>query len=177
MTEAGCLLGGRPNGWKRESETMRDFMKKIILVLIVLSTAIAASFGLYAGGDPKSGVDPIISHNLKQYMSKFGTLVAGLEILKMKEKKPDWESIDHTLIEMNQTLSEMQKVDTTNSYKEYTDLLATSLADIKKMSQKQDKNIYDAFDKLTNTCFQCHAARRPSDFLKTKKSQQISGVN
>jgi len=149
------------------------FKKSLLFLSFILVTSFTLS-SLHAGGDPKSGVDPIISHNLKQYMSKFGALVAGLEILKLKEKKPDWESIDHTIGELNQILSQMQKADTTNSYKEYTDLLATSLADINKMSQKRDKNIYNAFDKLTNTCFQCHAAHRPADFLNPNKNQKIS---
>lgn len=149
-------------------------MKKYSLYLLLMVLVCTVSYNLKAGGNMKPGVDPIISHNLKPYMSKFGTLVAGLEILKLKEKKPDWESIDQTLTEMNKIVSEMQKADTLNAYKEYTDLLSSSLADIQKMSQKRDKHIYDAFDKLTNTCFQCHAAHRPSDFLNPKKNQKIS---
>lgn len=150
-------------------------VKKYFFILFLFAFAFSIfNPAVFAGGDPKTDIPPTASHALKKYMSKFGTLVAGLEILKLKEKKPDWASIDYTLSEMNKTLSEMQKADSSNAYKEYTDLLATSLADIKKLSEKRDKAIYDSFDKLSNTCFQCHAAHRPSDFLKPKKNQQYT---
>ncbi|GEM_PF-2788277 len=127
-----------------------------------------------AGGSSTAEISPTASHALKQYMAKFGTLMAGLEILKVKEKKPDWASIDLTLSEMSKILMEMQKTDTAGAYKEYTELLATSLVALKKMSEKKDKNIYEGFDKLSNTCFQCHAAHRPADFLKPKGNERIS---
>ncbi len=150
---------------------MKKYFSILFLLVFVLLTF---NLNVFAGGNPKGDVAPSATHPLKKYMAKFGTLVAGLEILKIKEKKPDWASIDYTLNEMNKILKEMQDVDTTNAYKEYTDLLANSLADIKKLSDKKDIHIYDAFDKLSNTCFQCHAAHRPADFLKPKKNQQLS---
>jgi hypothetical protein len=112
---------------------------------------------------------------LKVYMAKFGSMFAGLEIMKIKEKKPDWEAIDLTLQEMSSTLAEMQKADEKNTYKEYTDLLAAGLVDLKAQSKRRDKKIFDGIDKLSNTCFQCHAVHRPADFIMPKKDQRISG--
>lgn len=149
-------------------------MKKLALLFAAILLGLLSSQTLFAGGDPKVDLAPLASHALKKYMTHFGSLVAGLEILRLKEKKPDWQSIETTIHELNKLLSDMQKTDTTHAYKEYTDLLATHLANIKKMSEKRNINIYDEFDKLTNTCFQCHAAHRPADFLKPKQNQRLS---
>ncbi len=90
---------------------------------------------------------------LKKDMSKFGSLLAGLEIIKLKEKKPDWDAINLTLQEMSSTLSEMQNADTSNAYKEYTDVLASGLVDLREKAQQRDKTIFDGIDQLSNTCF------------------------
>ncbi len=112
---------------------------------------------------------------LKKDMSKFGSLLAGLEIIKLKEKKPDWDAINLTLQEMSSTLSEMQNADTNNVYKEYTDVLTSGLLDLKQKAQKRDQTIFDGIDQLSNTCFKCHAAHRPADIILPKKNQRISG--
>src|SRR5262245_19444068 len=129
---------------------------------------------LEAGGGPPPEFEIKNSRDLKQFMNKFGTYIAGIEILKVREKNRDWGTIDLTLKEMEQNLQALQKADTSNFYKEFTDQLATQLADLKVMSQRKDKKIFDGFDKLTNTCFQCHAVHRPSDFLKPKENRRIS---
>jgi len=107
-------------------------------------------------------------------MANFGSMIAGLEIMKLKEKKPDWDAINITLQEMSSTLSEMQQADTTNAYKEYTDVLAAGLVDLKAQSKIRDKKIFEGIDKLSNTCFQCHAAHRPADFILPKKNQRLT---
>lgn len=170
-----CIIAGLLNIFYKKRLGGR--VKKPLSILFLAVWAFLFSLPCFAGGDTKVEVPPKASHALKQYMSKFGSLVAGLEILKLKEKNPDWKTIDKTVADMNQTLSDMQKADTNNAYKEYTDLLATSLADIRQLAEKKDRNIYNSFDKLSNTCFQCHAAHRPADFLKPKKNQQLSGQN
>jgi hypothetical protein len=108
-------------------------------------------------------------------MAKFGALLAGLEILRLKEKKPDWEAINLTLDELTQALGEMQKADTTHAYKEYTDVLAAGMVELRDKAQKQDKKFFHSVDKLTDTCFKCHAAHRPGDYLVPKGNQRISG--
>ncbi len=126
-------------------------------------------FSLQAGGKPTNPVDPQTTISLKQYMAKFGTLMAGVEILRIKEKQQiDWETIDLTLNEMTKTLNDMQAADKTGAYKAYTELLSGQLNDLKKQSQEKNKKIYDSFGKLSHTCFGCHAAHRPADFLVPK---------
>jgi hypothetical protein len=108
-------------------------------------------------------------------MADFGTLVAGMEILRFKEKKPDWAAIDTTLKEMEQTLQKMRTADQTGNYKEFTDLLDQNLQEVKSYGLKRDKKVFDAFDKLTNSCFKCHAAHRPSDFpLPPQQNPKLS---
>jgi hypothetical protein len=145
--------------------------------LLLFLFGFAFSPRLEAGGGPPPETEIKSSKDLKQFMYKFGALVAGIEILKVKEKTLDWGTIDLTLKEMGQNLEALQKADTSNFYKQFTDQLADQLTELKMMSRKKDKNIYDGFDKLTNTCFQCHAVHRPSDFLKPKENRRISGGN
>lgn len=114
------------------------------------------------------------TRDLKQFMQKFGSLVAGMELIRIKEKKPDWPSIDLTVREMSAALESLQKADKTNAYKGFTDQLTAQMIVIKKLDEKKDSKIYEAFDKLTNTCFQCHAVHRPADFLKPKGGREIS---
>jgi hypothetical protein len=150
---------------------------KRVFALGLLLFAFGSTFSsrLNAGGGPPPETEIKSTKDLKQFMYKFGALVAGIEILKVKEKNLDWGTIDLTLKEMEQNLEALQKADTSNFYKQYTDQLAAQLTDLKVMSRRKDKNIYDGFDKLTNTCFQCHAVHRPSDFLKPKENRRISG--
>jgi hypothetical protein len=108
---------------------------------------------------------------LKKYMSNFGAMMAGLEIMRLKEKKPDWEVINLTLKEMSSTLEEMQRADAENAYKEYTDVLASGLTDLKQKASTQNKKFYDSLDKMSDTCFKCHAAHRPGDYLTPGKDR------
>lgn len=147
-------------------------LKTLSLGFILGALLIApASSGAYSTGsvDPNNPEQVRSTMALKQYMGHFGTLVAGMEIMRAKEKKPDWDAIAITLKEMEKTLSEMQKADQAGNYKEFTSVLESNLAEVKKYGAKKDPKIYDAFDKLTNTCFNCHAAHRPSDFLIPKE--------
>jgi len=125
-------------------------------------------------GPVESRPDTVSTKALKQYMSKFGALVAGLEILRTKEPKPDWAVIGISLKEMDTNLQQMLKTDKTGAYKNYTDALTEQMAELKKMNEKKDKRIYDGIDKLTDTCFKCHAAHRPGDFLNPKADQKLS---
>ena len=112
---------------------------------------------------------------LKKYMANFGSMIAGLEIMAVKEKKVDWDVVNLTLQEMSRTLAEMQKADEENAYKEYTDLLAAGLIDLKKEELSRNKEFFDSVNRLTNTCFKCHAAHRPGDYLVPKKDKRLSG--
>ncbi|MDX1386122.1 MAG: hypothetical protein R3257_00935 [bacterium] len=108
---------------------------------------------------------------LKKYMQQFGSLVAGMEILRSKEKTPDWEAIGLTLGQMEKTLKEMQAADQAQQYKQFTDVLEANLKEVKAYGQKKDKKVFDSFQNLTETCFKCHAQHRPSDFLIPKNKQ------
>jgi hypothetical protein len=146
--------------------------KKIILFTQLFFSLFLSSFPLQAGGNTTAPVDPQTTIALKQYMSKFGILMAGIEIQKIKEKQLDWALIDSTLTEMTKSLNEMQLADKNNIYKAYTELLSAQLTELKKQSQEKSKNIYEGFGKLSHTCFSCHAAHRPADFL-TPKNKSI----
>jgi len=144
-------------------------LKKYLLIGILL----LASVPTFAG-PVETKVDKQSTKALKQYMSKFGALVAGLEILRTKEPKPDWAVIGMTLKEMDTNLQQMLKVDKDGIYKNYTDALTQQMAELNQMNAKKDKRIYDGIDKLTDTCFKCHAAHRPGDFLNPKNDQKLS---
>lgn len=107
---------------------------------------------------------------LKKYMGHFGTLVAGMEIMRAKEDKPDWEAISLTLKDMDQTLKQMQAADKAGNYTAFTNLLEKNLKQVQKYGKAKDPKVYEAFDQLTDTCFKCHAAHRPGDFLIPKES-------
>ncbi len=143
----------------------------LFIILVPLSV------GAYSTGtvDPDNTEQVRATMALKKYMGSFGTLVAGMEIMRAKEKKPDWEAIAITLQEMDKTLIEMQKADRSGNYKAFTSLLEANLAEVKKYGAKKDPKVYDAFDKLTDTCFKCHAAHRPSDFLIPKEKSPRMG--
>ena len=144
----------------------------ILVLVLISSTSLKPSFAGGMGAGDKLPAES--TRSLKKYMANFGSMIAGLEIMKLKEKKPDWDAINITLQEMSSTLSEMQQADTTNAYKEYTDVLAAGLVDLKAQSKIRDKKIFEGIDKLSNTCFQCHAAHRPADFILPKKNQRLT---
>ena len=107
---------------------------------------------------------------LKQYMASFGTMFAGLEIMK-SEKKVDWEAVAISVQEMSQALDAMQKADSQNRYREYTDILAAGLVDLREKSEKKDKGFFKSADKVSETCFKCHAANRPGEYQAVKSSR------
>ncbi|MCE9625165.1 MAG: hypothetical protein K8R69_06915 [Deltaproteobacteria bacterium] len=111
--------------------------------------------------------------NLKPYMSKFGSMLASLEIIQLKEKKPDWEAIDIALKEMSQTLADMQKADKDKAYQEYTDVLAAGMVELNEKSAKRDKSFFRSLDKISEGCFKCHAAHRPGDYLIPKNDKDL----
>lgn len=144
----------------------KKILTKLWMILGILLLTFCKS---YAGGsvDPDK-VEITTSRDLKRYMKQFGTLVAGLEILKAEKKTPDWAVIDYTLREMNTTLKAMQNADKKQAYQEYTNQLEKELLQFNSMSQNKDPKIYDQIDSLTNTCFRCHAVHRPADFLQPR---------
>ena len=150
--------------------------KKIIYSFIaLLSFSLLFKNIVFSGPTNVAVSNPEVIKSLKKYMQRFGSLVAGLEILRVKENEPDWEAIDLSIKDIESTISEMQKLDKDEVYKQYTGAVAVQIAELKKLSKKKDKKIYDGFDKLTNACFQCHAAHRPADFLKNKDVRPLSG--
>ncbi|HEX5033213.1 MAG TPA: hypothetical protein VFW62_01920 [bacterium] len=140
------------------------------LFALFLSTPLAAKPLPPHPVQPATAATP----SLKHYMATFGTMLAGLEIMKVHEKNVDWEAVDLSVQEMSQTLDAMQKADSQNRYKEYTDILAAGMIDLKAKSAKRDKGFFKAVDQVSETCFKCHAAHRPGDYL-VPKDPQYSG--
>jgi CRISPR/Cas system CSM-associated protein Csm2 small subunit len=146
----------------------------IFIIAIFLGITPAPVFGYSKSGTTDSTPEQVRSTmHLKKYMSDFGILVAGMEIMRFKEKKPDWEAISLTLGQMEETLNKMREADKDGSYKGFTDILDQNLKEVQSYGEKRDKKIYDSFDKLTNTCFKCHAQHRPSDYLVPKEKQPL----
>jgi cytochrome c556 len=143
-------------------------IKNISIASILIVFLLILNFAVNAVGKVSTATNVETTYILKQLMGRFGTLMAGIEIMQMKEKKPDWESIDWTLKELGQVLNQMQAIDKSEAYKKYTDVLAAGLIDLKNKYRKKDRNIYDGFGNLIQTCFQCHAMHRPADFLFPK---------
>lgn len=106
---------------------------------------------------------------LKIYMKDFGGFISDLEIMRLKEKKPDWSVIQNSLDNMAKTLAEMKAADVEKKYQQFTGLLTDRVSEMKAYAKKKDKKkFYESFDQMTNTCFSCHAVHRPSDFLVPK---------
>ncbi|MBF0492729.1 MAG: hypothetical protein HQM15_08110 [Deltaproteobacteria bacterium] len=146
-------------------------MKKIktfLTVIALFSLTLILCHTLISGPAIILDSNPQVIQDLKKSMYRFGSLVAGLEILRVKEKQPDWETIDVSIKEIENIIHEMQKLDKDEVYKQYTANVSSQVTELKKLSKKKDKKIYEGFDKLSNDCFQCHAAHRPADFLKSK---------
>ncbi len=136
-------------------------------MIIALSTSVLAySTGNLNPSDPQQARSTLV---LKKYMGQFGSLVAGMEILRLKEKQPDWEAIQLTLTEMNKTLQELKAADQQGNYKEFTQVLEKNLVEVQAYGKSKNPKIFNSFEKLTQTCFQCHAAHRPSDFWVPKE--------
>ncbi|MBL7685837.1 MAG: hypothetical protein JNK65_07395 [Deltaproteobacteria bacterium] len=151
-------------------------MKKIKFVSLSLlcATLFLNTPLLHAGAVDPSEIEIKTTRDLKKYMYKFGSMIAGIELLRSQEPKPDWKVIDLTLKDMTQTLNAMKKADKKSIYKGFTDQLEAQLEELNQLTAKKDSKIYDSFDKLTNTCFQCHAAHRPADFLKPDRTKPYS---
>lgn len=147
-----------------------------ILIPALFFTTLQGSFAYSKKTTKELGPEEVRSTMvLKKYMSQFGTLVAGMEIMKIKEKKIDWPAIQITLAEMQKTLTEMRAADKAGNYREFTDILQRNLDMVKVYGQKKDPKVYDSFDQLTETCFKCHAAHRPSDFPLPSKEAPTTG--
>jgi hypothetical protein len=151
-----------------------------VVVKIPFQISLLATLILFAG--PASAADPMghpatatrSTANLKPYMAKFGSMLASIEIIQLKEKKPDWPAIDIAVNELSQTLSQLQKADQENAYKEYTDVLAAGMVELKQKCAKRDKSFFRSLDKISESCFRCHAAHRPGDYLIPKDKDLLS---
>lgn len=153
-------------------------MKKIIsfCFFVFLTGFFAGPLWAYPESVPSNTSTPILSTGyLKQFMAKFGTLVAGLEIMRAKDEKPDWKAIEWTVNEMKKNWKETQKATSSvEAYQGYLQVLSLHIEALDKKTKKKDKGIYDAVDAMTESCFQCHTAHRPADFLVPKNNQKIS---
>lgn len=95
MTEAGCPLGGRPNGWKRELETMKVWLKRIGVTVIVLGAAGFCAV-LYRFPPAFFRVQEVVVLTRLKYLSEFdlirlsgvkaGDNLLSLRLSKVREK-------------------------------------------------------------------------------------------
>src|SRR5262245_20265068 len=115
--------------------TRRKSMKKTI-VLLFAAACLLGLVSLQAGKMSGPPPDGQVLQTLKKTMQQFGTLVAGLEIMRAKEPKPDWPVVAKTLKEMDAALKTMQQADTAATYKKFTDQLGERLEELNRLSQK-----------------------------------------
>ena len=152
-----------------------SLFKKVGLLLCGVLSLAAGRYAL--GGEYYHHVSTRPTADLKKYMANFGTMLSSLEIIRLKEKKPDWEAIDIAVQDMNKNLAAMQKADQKNAYKEFTDVLAAGLVELSEKSKKRDPAFFSSLDKLSETCFKCHAAHRPGDYFVPKGDPKLSTEN
>lgn len=141
-------------------------LKRIVIALslVLIVNGSARAFSGAEGSIP----DMETLRALKSFMSRFGVMVAGIELARAKEKTMDWEAIQISVEDMNQIFKELKGADKQRLYKPYFDELAVRLKEVSAKARKKDAAFYESFDKLTDTCFRCHAAHRPNDFLMPK---------
>jgi len=148
--------------------------KKIHTLVVTLILATWLGFpGLAAAGSPAVPATHSTAA-LKKFMGNFGAMMAGLEIMHVKEQVTDWEVVQLTLSDMSRNLEEMRKADTENAYREYTDVLKAGLVKLQGQADSKNKDFWNSVDDLRDTCFKCHAAHRPGDYLMPSKKQQLS---
>lgn len=153
-----------------KTKTKSKFMntlKKIfftLLALVMITSSLPAWSGSVEGTPSKHSTKA-----LKKYMARFGSYIAGINIARYQDEKPDYEMIDTSVNEMLKSLNDMQKYDKDGLYKNYTSQLEKQLVSIKTKTAAHDQNIYKAFDGLMDTCFGCHTAHRPANFLEPTK--------
>lgn len=131
-------------------------MKKSILLLVAF-----VFFGITVQAGTVTGkVNPKTTAALKEFMLRFGSEAISLEILRSKEKRPDWDAIGESVTEMESVVSQMQKADAKGDYKSFTDTLATYVAQMKGHTHKHSRKVFKVYNELTETCMLCHATHR-----------------
>lgn len=139
-------------------------IKKIFSILLVL-------FCLGVQAEAKTPEKPVhhpksrSTASLQKYMSEFGSWFAGMEIMRSKEKKTDWKVLNESVAKMIDSLKALQSEDKKNLYKQFTDQLEKDFGDLQKQAGKKDKEFFKTLDRMSQTCFSCHAQNRPQDFL------------
>ena len=136
-------------------------MKKLIFILSLFLLAPIFSFG----GEISGKIPPKTVISLKQYMSRFGTTVASIELMREQNKKPDWDIVNESLDTMKKTIQEMKQVDAQNQYIEFTSVLDQQFLALEAAAKKKNKQFYKLFDDMLETCFTCHKTHRSPDFL------------
>ena len=140
-------------------------MKKNLPYLVVFGMILA--FGTPAHAGMVTGkVDAKTTAALKEFMLHFGSEAISLEILRSKDKHPDWDAIGETVTEMESVVIQMQKSDKKNQYKNFTDTLATYVSQMKELSHKHSRKVFKIYNDLSLTCMQCHATHREPEYLK-----------
>jgi len=136
-------------------------MKKLIFILSLFLFVPVLSFG----GEVSGKISPKTVISLKQYMSRFGTTVASIELMREQNKKPDWDIVNESLDTMKKTIQEMKQVDAQNQYIEFTSVLDQQFLALEAAAKKKNKQFYKLFDDMLETCFTCHKTHRSPDFL------------
>jgi hypothetical protein len=145
--------------------------KFLVLMLLAIFGLVWTTFQPLNAQENEKKTNIISTMNdLSTYMGRFGVTVAGLEIMRNKDENIDWQLIRSEVRELNKVLAAMKKSDQTKKYNSFLDELALRLREVTQKAKKKDPSFYDSFDKMTDSCFACHTAHRPADFLKPNKS-------
>lgn len=140
-------------------------MNKPMKLLIILLALSLTSAPFLQAGEPQTPASKKVTLALKQYMAQFGTMAAGIELMREKDKKPDWSIIQSSLESMQKTLEQMKAADTQKNYVEFTSVLDRQMGLLEVAAKQKNKKFYSSFDELLDTCFNCHKSHRPDNFL------------
>lgn len=136
---------------------------------MVVVMFLGSSMPAEAGPVSTAKIPPKTTAALREFMLRFGSEAISLEILKSKERKPDWDAIGETVNEMDSVVVQMQKADKKNDYKAFTDSLSMYVAKMKEYSHKKNRKVFKVYTELSETCMQCHAAHRSPNYLGDKQ--------
>lgn len=123
--------------------------QKIIIFLTALFFSILGS---------ATSLQALSAQRLKGYMFQFVSLASELRMEDIKGARPNWEAMEKTLKAMRKNLQAMREADSDQQYSAYLDRLSSDIKKLQVMEVKRDPKISKAYDRMTQSCLQCHSA-------------------
>ncbi|MCB1214575.1 MAG: hypothetical protein KDK66_03770 [Deltaproteobacteria bacterium] len=151
---------------KSNQTLLKIIFLPLVLVAFFLSTSLFALPPSQLKG--KGEMPKAVQVKLRGYMGKLGGLFASVQIDESALKSGegvDWDTLGIAFKEMEDTLKEIRSIKEFKNYDAFFGQLESDLRTVKGYQIKKNPKVFDAFNKMTNTCFSCHALYRPENFL------------